>query len=256
MRRTGFILFAIFIAVFVGNAYNMPQDSLPRVSKKQVKYDTESDVQPVTFDKDKLEDFKNNDQFDYTELKEAGWWTNFKNWVSEMWRKFWNWLLGDNQANSFWAFLIEILPYLIIAGIIAFIIWLFFKLNPGAKILKSKETPEVFFTEEEEIIKTKDIQLLIQKALEQKDYRLAVRYYYLLILKKLREAHLIEYEFDKTNSDYIAEITSEEMNTNFKKVTTLYDYIWYGSFKVTENDYWIAHGTFNHLEHQIPNGND
>ena len=129
---------------------------------------------------------------------------------------------------------------------------MFFKLNPGARLLKSKEEPANFFTEEEEIIKTKDIKKLIDKALRNQNYRLAVRYYYLLILKRLTEAELIDYEFDKTNSDYISEITSETINTGFKKATNLYDYIWYGNFTVTETDFNKAQQTFKHLETTIP----
>ncbi|HBY68162.1 MAG TPA: DUF4129 domain-containing protein, partial [Flavobacteriaceae bacterium] len=85
----------------------------------------------------------------------------------------------------------------------------------------------------EEIIRSKNIRELIEKALQNKEYRLAVRYYYLLILKKLTDAELIDYEFDKTNTDYIAEITSDTVILPFKKATNLYDYIWYGNFTVT-----------------------
>ncbi|MBL4664025.1 MAG: DUF4129 domain-containing protein, partial [Flavobacteriaceae bacterium] len=158
--------------------------------------------------------------------------------------------------SGFWTFFLQIFPYLIIIALIAFIIWLFYKLNPGARLLKSKETPSIFFTEEEEIIKTKNIKELVTQALEQQDYRLAVRYYYLLILKKLSEGEVIEYMFDKTNNDYIAEISSAEINIQFQKVTSLYDYIWYGNFEVTKSDYAVAQETFNHLEHQIPKAVD
>lgn len=234
------------------------QDSLEVARQEIVRYDTDSEVSPMEFSEDRIESLKKDEAFDYTEIEpdEDNWWEKFKRWLSDLWYRFWDWLLPDYAGSPFWSFIVSALPYLIIAGIIVFIIWLFYRLNPGAKILKSQEAPDVFFTEEEEIIKTKDIQKLIQKALENQDYRLAVRYSYLLILKRLSNAHIIEYEFDKTNSDYIAEITSENINQQFKKVTTLYDYIWYGSFSVTQADYQIAQNTFNRLETQIPEALD
>jgi len=233
------------------------QDSIHTVDRK-IHYDIDSEVEPVRFDTNTVSNYQKDSNFDYTENKEEeeGWWAQFKNWVNKIWHQFWNWLLGDYQANGFLAFLIQSLPYLIVAGIIAFIVWLFFKLNPGARLLKSKESPEMFFTEEEEIIKTKDIKKLIQKALEKKDYRLAVRYYYLFILKKLREAHIIEYEFDKTNNDYISEINEESINHGFVKATNLYDYIWYGNFSVSEAEYSKASQTFVQLENKIPKSLD
>ncbi|PKA83846.1 uncharacterized protein DUF4129 [Ulvibacter sp. MAR_2010_11] len=226
--------------------------------EKKVQYDTDSEVTPMDFNRETLENFKNDEAFDYTEIKpdEDNWWAQFKRWLRELWYKFWDWLLPDYANSPFWFAVIKALPYLIIAGIIFFVVWLFYRLNPGAKILKSQAAPDVFFTEEEEIIRTKDIKNLIQKALENHDYRLAVRYYYLLILKKLSNAELIEYEFDKTNSDYIAEILSEDINFQFRKATLLYDYIWYGNFTVTETDYQKAAQTFTKLEHQIPEALD
>ncbi|QNJ98438.1 DUF4129 domain-containing protein [Constantimarinum furrinae] len=233
------------------------QDSLSVNEENVVQYDRRTHLIPVEFNSEKITDYKNDEDFNYTELiKEPNFWDRFKIWLSELWSRFWEWLLGDNQNTWFWSNFIAILPYLIIGGILFFIIWLFYKLNPGAKLLGRKKGPEVFFTEEEEIIKTRDIQKLIDRALQHKDYRLAVRYHYLLILKKLTNAEIIDYEFDKTNTDYIEEITSEMLKNQYKKVTLLYDYIWYGSFAVTETDYLIAQGAFKKLEHQIPDNNE
>lgn len=130
-------------------------------------------------------------------------------------------------------------------------IWLFYRLNPGAKLLTSKETAQVFYTEEEEIIKTKNIQELIDRALLNKDYRLAVRYYFLFVLKRLSETELISYGPDKTNTDYSKEI-KQEYAPLFKKVSRLYEYIWYGNFNVSESDFLKAKALFVSLNSKIP----
>jgi len=249
MRFSLFFLMALTFGIASANV----QDSVVVKEKKMIVFDENSLVEPIDFNKDKIEKFKSDKDFDYTEAENAdNWWSRFKRWISELLNSLFQWLFGDWQPNGFWSFIINILPYLIIGLIIGFIIWLFYKLNPGARLLKSQQKPDVFFTEEEEIIKTKDIKKLIKKALNNQDYRLAVRYYYLLILKKLREAELINYEFDKTNTDYFSEISSEAMRLQFKKATILYDYIWYGSFAVTETDFQKAERTFTSLENQIP----
>ncbi len=97
---------------------------------------------------------------------------------------------------------------------------------------------------------------LIAQALEQKDYRGAVRYYYLFILKELSERELIDYEFDKTNADYLQELIATQLKQGFQRVTKLYDYIWYGNFSVTESDYRKAESTFVQLEKNIQSHHD
>ncbi len=252
MRKSAFLFLFLLLNVYAHS--NTPlQDSIAPKQEKEIKYDQSENLNPPNFNQEKIRNYKSEKAFDYSEKPvEENWWTQFKNWIWGLWLKFWHWLVGDFEAGGFISFLVHVLPYLFIFGILAFVIWLLYKLNPGATFFKSKEKPGVFFSEEEEIIKSKNIKKLIEKALANKDYRLAVRYYYLFILKKLTDAELINYEFDKTNSEYFAEIASEKINSGFRKVTTLYDYIWYGSFAVTEEDFLKAQKTFVSLENQIP----
>lgn len=251
------LLFLFLLLSGLGQATPFPQDSLVSQTKKEILYDQTKGLKSPVFDQQTIEKFKRDKAFDYSEEPvQENWWSQFKTWIWNLWLKFWHWLVGDFESGGFISFLVHMLPYVILFAILGFVVWLFYRLNPGASFFKSKEKPDVFFSEEEEIIKSKNIKKLIEKALAKNDYRLAVRYYYLLILKKLTDAELIHYEFDKTNSEYFSEITSEKINSGFRKVTTLYDYIWYGSFTVTETDFTKAQHAFNSLENQIPKAVD
>jgi hypothetical protein len=73
---------------------------------------------------------------------------------------------------------------------------------------------------------------LIKEAINQKNYRLAIRYYYLLSLKHLTESDSIAWQPQKTNEDYISEIETDHIKTDFKNITRIYDYVWYGEFNV------------------------
>lgn len=238
--------------LFLG-LFSQAQDSLEsNEAPIPVIYEESSSVKPLPFDQSILETYKEDPHFDYTEVNpDENWWSQFKSWLSGLWSKFWTWLFGDYESNAFLVFLFQALPYIILGGILVFIIWLFYKINPGSKLLLSKEPPEVFYTDEEEIIKSKNIQELIDQALSNKDYRLAVRYGFLLLLKRLSETEIIAYEFDKTNSDYKKEIKSDPILSLFKKVSTLYEYTWYGNFLVNENDYAKASKQFAALHSKI-----
>ncbi|MEX2349573.1 MAG: DUF4129 domain-containing protein [Flavobacteriaceae bacterium] len=240
-----FILISMEVSVAQG-------DTLAQQPTKTIIYDSESTVVPPEFDHSAIKKYQDDPDFDYADqVAEENFWQRFKSWLYRGWVNFWTWLFGDYKSNNFLLFLFEALPYLIIAGIIAFLIWLFYRLNPGAKLFRSKKIPEVFFTAEEEIIKTKNIQELIDRALHDKNYRLAVRYYFLQALKKLKDAELINYEYDKTNSDYAREIKKEPLVNAFRKITNIYENIWYGNFEVSESDFLKAQTIFVNMNNQI-----
>lgn len=254
--RHWILFYCFWLVAGFGHATTVVQDSIAK-PKKEVHYDQSNNLTPPVFSKTTIAEYKRDSAFDYTENPvEENWWAQFTNWLWELWLQFWDWLVGGFEAGGFISFLVHVLPYVFVFALVIFIVWLFYKLNPGTTLFRTKEKPAVFFSEEEEIIKNKNIRELIDNALASKDFRLAVRYYYLHILKMLTDAQLIHYEFDKTNSDYFAEITSEKINSAFRKVTTLYDYIWYGSFAVTEADYNKAAQSFVALETQIPKTRD
>ena len=100
----------------------------------------------------------------------------------------------------------------------------------------SKENKNtVSLSEEEHIIKNENIQQLIKNALADKNYRLAIRYYYLHILKLMSEKELIDWQLQKTNVDYEKELLGSKFSDPFHTITRLYDYVWYGEFHVDED---------------------
>lgn len=247
MRLYLFILF-YFISGVSGFSFSLDEFQL----HPDIEYDQSSEVTPVSFDPSKTEKYQNDPYFDYTEkIKEDNIWLKFKRWVNRVWGQLWTWLFGDFKLNAFLYFLYQAMPYIIIGGIIIFLVWLFYKLNPGSGLLYSKDEAQVFFTEEEKIIKSEDIQVLIDNALANKNYRLAVRYYFLLILKSLSEKEIINYQFDKTNSDYIKEIKQEQLSSQFRKSAFIYEYVWYGNFEVSETDFIKAKYQFVSLKNNI-----
>lgn len=100
---------------------------------------------------------------------------------------------------------------------------------------KAKSFQDINLTEEH--IETIDVNNLLRTALENSDYRLAIRYQFLLTLQKLSKNDVIQWHFDKTNSDYLNEIAQPTIQQGFKKVTYLYDHIWYGEQTIDLNKY-------------------
>jgi hypothetical protein len=211
------------------------QDSI--VVQKEIRYD-KGKISPIEFDQSQIDKLKSAPDFDYTpKIQSQSWWAAFKQWLGNLWGDFWEWLFGDVGAGSVLAFIIKILPYIILAFLLGFGIWLFIKLDPGGSALKQPGQPGVDLSLEEEIIQKQDISKLIAKAIREKNYRLAIRYYYLSVLKKLREREIIEYQFQKTNAEYLSEIQDGFLKEQFRKITWIYDFIWYGDFHVDETQF-------------------
>lgn len=114
---------------------------------------------------------------------------------------------------------------------------------------KAKAIIDIDLTEQH--IEVIDLDSLMSAALKNKDYRLAVRYQYLKILKQLSQKEIIEWHFDKTNVDYEKEIGESKLRNDFKKVSYLYEYIWYGEQIIDEVGYTNASFRFTQLNNAI-----
>nr|WP_246865797.1 DUF4129 domain-containing protein [Croceivirga thetidis] len=104
----------------------------------------------------------------------------------------------------------------------------------------------------EQHIEAIDFDSLLKDALKNKDYRLAVRYHFLKLLKRLSQKELIEWHFEKTNSEYHQEIQEPKLQSGFKELAYLYDYVWYGEQPITESLFSRAANQFEKMNQIIP----
>lgn len=98
-----------------------------------------------------------------------------------------------------------------------------------------------------EHIEHADIMALINQAEANMDFRLAIRFYYVLVLKAMSLKDYITLEDDKTNAEYLNEISHTPFSEAFAHVSYLYDYIWYGKFILEPLQYTKAKQNFTSL---------
>lgn len=103
----------------------------------------------------------------------------------------------------------------------------------------------------EERIQQIDFDSLIKDALAQNNYRDAIRFLYLKALKNLSQSNIIDWHFEKTNTDYYNEIADEDIKKAYSNVSYLYDYVWYGEFTVDEKSFNDAMARFKVLDNLI-----
>lgn len=199
-----------------------------------------------------LQTFKDNPDFNYEVIESnPSWWDNFLTWLWNLLLHFFQWLFGVEKAAGFLAEFFSWIPYIFLGLLLFLLIKFFLNVNARSLLYSKKNQSSVTLSEEEHIIKNEDIQQLIQEAIQQKDYRLAIRYYYLHILKMLSDGEFIEWQLQKTNADYISEIEEPELKQPFGHITWLYDYIWYGEFDIDEVKYTRLEPTFTSFKKRI-----
>ncbi len=201
-----------------------------RAGIEQAMLKQDGTYETIRFDDARIKHYSKDPDFDYSESVQDSWWTRFKNYLRLQWSKFIIWLFGEVPTSSFLLFILKVLPYLILLGVLFFFLWLFHRLNPGGAFIEKAPTNTVFTTEEEAIVASQDIDHMIEKALQEDNYRMAIRYQYLQVLQFLKNEGLIHYQSDKTNTEYARELDQEFQKSTFLNLSKIYDYTWYGNF--------------------------
>lgn len=214
------------------------------VSYAQTEIQTDSTEVVVKQFEDNIQDRYQDSDFNYNINDTGG-----VNLIQGLFRKFFKWL-GDifGVDIDFVDYrTLEIIVYSLLALGSLYLFLKFMFQSPVGAVFKTEEQDIEGFSYVEENINEVNFDSLISSALKQNNYRLATRYMYLKSLKILSKKGIIDWHYDKTNSDYINEITNETTKNSFKRVSYIYDYVWYGEFDIDENQFKRNQSDFNTL---------
>ena len=141
---------------------------------------------------------------------------------------------GPQMAGFF-----EIFKYIIIGGAIVLVVFLLVKLlgRDGPKNRKINPVSEMEMEEIENDLENAELTDPIQRAIASGNYTLAVRLYYLSLLKELSGKKIIRWKRDKTNGEYIRELSGTPLSDEFRDVTLVFERIWYGTVELSANDF-------------------
>ena len=89
-----------------------------------------------------------------------------------------------------------------------------------------------------------DYDRLISQAIANSNFRLATRYLYLKTLYLLSNLNLIIISPDKTNYQYIREMSNHRSYKDFVSLTSNYEYVWYGKFDMDKALYQRVENDF------------
>ncbi|TDG37191.1 DUF4129 domain-containing protein [Pedobacter changchengzhani] len=199
-------------------------------------------IKPAKFDKEALQEYKNQKSFKYDDAPTT---------ELSLWDRFWMWfwdLVGRIFAGaasnpiSKWFF--------IILGV-AVVVFIIIKLIGTEQIFSKKSKATNFSYDLTENIHDIDYEAELNRFIAQENYRHAVRLLYLRCLKKLSDAEIITWKPDKTNFNYLAELKDLNLKDDFSALTFQFDYIWYGDFPIDKNGFAPINQSFKNFNSQI-----
>ena len=239
----------IYIVIFIFGVQNITHASSIDIHEIGLTQDSlkidDSEINSRQFS-DLKRKYINSDFVYERSVEKSGWWTRFKLWLRNVFQNIFN-LQSEGQVSQLTDFAVKL------AGVLVFLLVIFFIfkaiLNKEGKWIfgKSSQKNIISGADIENNIHNTDFGSLIKHAESDNDYRLAIRYYYLWLLKKMSNAGIIDYDVEKTNSDYQNEITSIKTKDEFNYTSYLYNYIWYGEFNVDIQEFQKAKHAFTTL---------
>lgn len=141
----------------------------------------------------------------------------------------------------------DILKVVIVSLVILSLIFLLWKIFGNTKFLnnsKIKNGDFSFLDEAEENLENSDLEGFLKDALAKKQYKIAVRIYYLMSIKELVSQNFIVWKKNKTNFEYLNEMRDKKEFEHFRSLTRAFEIVWYGDVEISENEYAVLSPSF------------
>jgi len=148
---------------------------------------------------------------------------------------------GKLRQQKFWAGIFKVLGVIVL---IALIVWAIASLAAGEPLfmpkrrkIKGGEMGDLSIEALRENLAEAELNNPIKQAEAQGNYALAIRLYYLKALQDLMQQKLIRWQRDKTNGQYVRELSVMALRFPFKNLTRIFDYVEYGEYPVKQAEY-------------------
>lgn len=196
------------------------------------------------FNQSAIEEHKADSDFDYglRPEEELSLWQRLKIWLNQILQKLFYY--GTETPVG------KIIVYVLIA--IAFV-YAIYRLSTikSSQLFYGNKGEDLGYDLYHENIHEMNFEQLIEEAVSNKNYRLAIRLIYLFSLKKLADKQVINWQPGKTNFDYVNEVTEPQLKQGFHDLSYYFDYSWYGDFEVNKSLFVKVEQIFNRWKNNL-----
>ncbi len=229
----------LFLCIFLGAYVDAKStDTIDHASIDTIAIDLR------TFDEQTVNDFKSNPAYRYGRPQEGMTpWARFLIWLGMILQQFFYYttqtLLG------------RILLYTFFIGVLLWVVLKLLNIEVKDIFYRTSASSKMKLKLSEENIHELDFDKLISRAVENEEYRDAVRLIFLFALKKLSDANQIQWQSGKTNDEYIAELKQHPALPRLRELRYYFDYAWYGHFEINSQTYEGVNKTFQEFTRKV-----
>ena len=159
----------------------------------------------------------------------------------------------NSRANNL-SFLPKAITILVILLLLALLVVILINNIAGARLarkIKDKTAGSIEELEDPDQIAMSELDKFLLEAIQSKDYRLAVRVQFLITMKSLKEKEYINWKKEKTNFDYLLELSKHEFFELFRKLVVTFEKIWYAEYQPDQLQFEKISLGFNDLRSKI-----
>ncbi|KQO33124.1 hypothetical protein ASF10_18790 [Flavobacterium sp. Leaf82] len=230
----------------------LPKVASIKYTEKDIQVDS-STIETKTFAKNFKKKYTGSDFVYEQKAPEKSLWQRFIEWLARIYRS----VFKEQNAQTSVDFVTVFLRTIAVL-IIVFVIYLIVKalINKEGQWIFGKNSSKrnIYYSDIEKNIHLLDFEKLIKESIQSGEKRVAIRYYYLWLLKIMAQNHYIEWDIEKTNSDYLYELQRSAHKEEFTYLSYLYNYIWYGEFEIDENSFIKTENRFKNAIKTFSNG--
>jgi hypothetical protein len=180
------------------------------------------------FNQSQLEELRSDSDYQYELLKPEP-----EDFLSRLWNQLVDWFWGlfgsDQTADE-----VDIIIKLLLATAFVYFIIKIFGADPTSLFKPNKKKVDLAYDVDEEAIHEINFEQEVELAKKAKNFRLLIRLYYLWVLKQAADADWVQLMQGKTNYEYLHDLKGKPIEQEFKKLSYLFDYTWYGHFDADE----------------------
>lgn len=186
-------------------------------------------LQKREFDETIMQSYAESSDFAYMDLviHPPSIWQRIKWWFQSV--------IGSLFSNANAPWIVNGLFYVILALVLAVAIFYIVRLKYGRAISADSQHYGTTITSLEGA-KSEDFEAMIEGALKEENYKLAIRYIYLQSLTYLSQKGLIKLKDSKSPYDYERELKGEVV-IHYRNLCRLFEYVWYGDFNAEKEDF-------------------
>ena len=187
-------------------------------------------VREAVFDSTAIAELQANPAYDYDRSLhvENLWWDRLVRWLQEMLRKVFGSEAGSLVFNNLhWAILI----------IAVLLLLLFLRKRLLHNVFTAEAGTPHQVTAMEEDIEKLDLDRLLAKAEGEGNWRTALRYQYLKVLRRLIDEGRIEWQPRYTDREYLRQLKDPAERASFSEISFLFKWAWYGNAPMDEGRY-------------------